>query len=923
MRAPTENTRSFATLALVAAIPIALLTVACGASYVAAPDYARSMGLDEEEQGPTIWTAFQPGAQAVVAPSTEQCPEQIAEDLGGLDLTPRPLGAEPWAAQATVWTVESALVKSADGGYLAVGLADPAGRRAWIKVPSGKAPTCVWPMNADLDGAIRLRGKTTVFAPWRPTCTKIEATGISAASTLLQSEPGLAMDVDGVALGDIVETAEGPIRIPWIELHGGTIRVRGDTFRFCFAPAGSPEATPPDNGLAMLHMPPGRCESEDTPHGKHVACTTTVGVWEGQASGDRVSLSMVRRTLGQVHFVGGKPVRGESFAKAVLSVETAQTQRSDERVGYDSIRRSVASALSESDGTFRVAEPGDPAINTKIMVNIDNLTIGDLERGEEQHSSEYQDGTRTVQNHRKQELHQEWMQAQQRTQQARTDYEDAIATHQMFVEQGDRTCRDGCALIQDPNQQTICYSGCDAGRIAAELTKPDREGITQAENEEMNAQIAYENEPETIEEPIYKTHYYKKKTFSRRASARVKIRIMPTGEQATEKASSFSNTWADFDVDADPQHNVEGHPATADWINRPDALLPHVGEAMAQIVAGEMRTAVSRAALRELRREASGAGLESKGGYEDVDAVAVGIARDRLDSRVQTGTSALSPTAPSALPSRAVRLGPTDCLLAVAVLPEGQSGAITLRTQSGSHGDLRRKSFAAMEVCAYELASGEQTAEEIQLAGEAASQVRWGLYRTKAGEGAPLPAAPLAPQPPQPMTPPVAAPGTVPTPPPPATLQPPVASPASRPPQPAPRPAPIAPAPAAPISTAQPAPPPMSPPATAAPPAEAAPPETAGQWEDLESEDPEVRLAGIAMISAKKETGAMPALKRIVAEDPEPKVRIAAWKAIGRLGTVEDAVELEPVRLKEKKKKVRATARKAVKGLLKKKKKPK
>ncbi|MBW2276015.1 MAG: HEAT repeat domain-containing protein [Deltaproteobacteria bacterium] len=916
MRTRAAKMHPVTKITLVAAIPFALLVGACGASYVAAPDYARSMGLETEQQT-TIWTAFQPGELAVVAPSTAQCPEQVAEDLAGLDLTPRPLAAEPWAAEATVWTVESAVVKSSEGGYLAVGLTDQTGRKAWIKVPGGSAPTCIWPMNTDLDSAIRLRGNTTVFAPWRPTCKKIEAEGISAASTLLESEPGLVMDVGGVALGDIVETAEGPIRIPWIELHGGTIRVRGDTFRFCFAPAGSPEAAPPDSGLAMLHMPPGRCQSQDTQHGEHVACSTSVGVWEGEAAGDRVSLSIVRRTLGQVHFVGGKPVRGESFAKAVLSVETATTQRSDERAVYDSIRRSVAAALANSDGTFRVAQPGDPAINTTIKVSIANLTIGELGHGEEQHSSEYQDGTRTIQNQRKPELHQEWMQAQQRVQQAEVDYQDAIATHQMFVEQGDRTCRDGCGLLNDANQQTICYSGCDVGKIAAELSKPDRDGITQAQNDEINAQSAYQSEPETIAEPIMKTHYYKKKLLSRSASATVKIRITPKGEQATEKTNSFSNSWGDYDVDSEPQYNVDGHPANAAWIDRPEALLPYVGEAMAQVVAGEMRTAVSRAALRELRREASGAGLDSKGGYEDVDAVAVGVARDRLDSRVQIGTSDLSPSAPSPLPSRAVRLGPTDCLLAVAVLPEGQTGAITMKTQSGSHGDLRRKSFAAIEVCAYELRPGEQTTEEIQLTGEAASQVRWGLYRTKAGEGTPLPATPSVAQPPTPATPPASAPQLAPAAPRPAAPKPPTARPAPRPAQPTPRPAPVASPPiGARPASAQPAPMP----ATTTPPIAVAPRPDSGDWKDLESEDPEVRLAGIAMITAKKETGAMPALRRIVAEDPVPKVRIEAWKAIGKLGTKDDVAELEPIRLKEKKKKVRAAARKAVKGLLKRKK---
>jgi len=899
MRAPTTKSPSLGDLARAAAMLPAFLACACAAQYVAAPDYARSLGLDTEQKG-TIWTAFAPGAQAVVAPATTGCPEQVAEELAGLDTAPRPLAAEPWAAQATVWTVQSAMVKAAEGGYLAVGLADPSGRRLWIKVPGGNAPACVWPMSADLDAALRLRGNTTVFAPWRPTCKKIEATGVAAASTLLESEPGLGMEVGGVALGEIIETPEGPIRIPWIELHGGTIRVRGDTFRFCFAPVGSPEASPPADGLAMIHMPAGRCDSEETPHGRHVTCSTSVGVWEGTASGDRVSLDMVHRTLGQVHFVGGKPVRGESFAKAVLSVETAETRKPDERTVYDSIRRSVADALADSDGTFRVAGPDDPKVNTRIRVSIDNLVIGELEKGREQDQSEYQDGTRWVHNDRKDQLQQDYMNAQQAVQQAESDYQTAIQNYDIAVQEAVNLCNSGCAMQTDPNYQSICYQSCDIGQVAAGIFKPTRDSVYQAETDAQNAEMAWQNEPTEIEEPIMKMWTYTRQTFGRGASATVRIRIEPKDEQATERTSSFSNTWSDFNVDNDPAHNVQGHPATAAWIDRPQALLPSVGEAVAGMVASEMRTAVSRAALRELRRDAAGAGLESRGGYEDVDAVAVGVARSRLDSRVQTGTSDLSPAGPTVLPSRAVRLAPSDCLLAVAVLPEGQTGAITLSSRSGSHGDLRRKSFAAMEVCAYELKAGEQAAEEIQLAGEAASQVRWGLYRTRADEGAPLPAAPPAPQGPPPLSPQPPAEAVQP--------RPPTAAPGAAPPgQPAPLPTPKAPPPA------------ITPGPAAATPAAPEPEPTSEAADELQSEDPEVRLAGIALAAAKKDTAALPELKRIVAEDPDPKVRKAAWDAIGKLGTKDDAADLESLRLAEKKPKVRAAARKAVKGLLKKK----
>jgi len=838
--------------AFVPAILLAAAAAGCGTTYVPAADYARSKGIAPEAAG-SVWRAFAPGGKALVAPSSEGCVEAVGEDLQTIDRGGRPLSSEAWAAVSTVWEVESALAASSGGGYLALALKGEQGRRVWMRIPSGSAPTCVWPMGRELAAAVPLRGGRTVFAPWRTSCGRVEATGTSVAATLLHSEPGMEMDIGGVVLGALAETPGGPTRVPWLEIHGGTVKVRWDSFRSCFAPAGSEDARPPADALALLHVDAKRCAAAESSRGRHVACKTSVGVWEGSAAEDRVSLSLARRTVGQVHFVDGRPVRGDRFAAVVVAVIAEQTRDPRERVVYESIAGSVARALSDSDGTFRVADQADPAVNTRITVAVTDLEVGKLRTASIEERTEYQDGVRVVHNDRKDQLFQELQEAQQGSVQAEQDFQAAIQTYDFAVQEAVNLCQSSCAMQTDPNMRTICQGTCDAGKIAAGIFKPTREGVDAAQLEEHEAQYAYDSEPAEIEEPVMRPWSYKKEVFERGASASVAIRIQPRGEEASEISDAFSDTWTDHRIEADPAHNVEGHTAQAPWIEDPDALLPEVGAAVSGMVAAHLRTAVSRAALRELRREASTNGLEGRGGYEDVDALAVGVAGPRLKMRVQTGASDLVSGRPISLPSRAVALKAGECLLGVAVMAEGRTGAITLGTVDGSHADLRGKAFAVVEICRDELRRGEESAGELRLLGDSGGRALWGLYRT--GD----------------------APGEV------------------------EEPAPVAPAEAPPVVIEQ---TPMR--------SEAV---ESGAWDDLRNEEPAVRIACIGMITAKKDRGALEELIRVASEDTEADVRAGAWEAIGSLATAADIPRLEPIRLAERAKKARAAARKAVKGL--------
>jgi hypothetical protein len=555
----------------------------------------------------------------------------------------------------------------------------------------------VWPLDEDLQGASALRGSRTVFAPWRSTCRAIDATGISAASTLLESEAGLELDVGGLALGEAAATPRGPARVPWIEVHGRTIRVRADTLRTCFAAAGSPDAAPPRSALSYLHLPEGRCQRRDASQDDHVECTSSVGAWEGRADNERISLRLVRRTLGAVHLVDGRPVKGDRWARTVIAVETGTSNDADESRVYQALRAAIPRALGRSDGTFRLADPGDPKVNTRIHVTVARVSTGKLQERTETGSSQYQDGERIEPNPAKEQARQRMTQAQQAVSQAEFQYQQDQQNFDIIVQQAADTCRSGCGMM-DPNYQATCYSTCDICVVAAQFARPTQDGINQAQAELSSAQSAFYAEPDTIAIPIIKDWTYKRKVFQRDASAEAGIRVEAEGEEPKEQRRGFDNSWSDYEVEADPRHNVEGHYAGSAWIREPAALVPLVGEAVAELAAAEIR-------------DAADAG------------------RGRLRQRLQTGTLEVGGGRSAVLPSQAISLDRETCLLAVAVQGDG-GGPIVMRTPSGSHGDLRRRTFAATEICGDELGGDPPAVEALEITGEGSGRTRWGFYRT-------------------------------------------------------------------------------------------------------------------------------------------------------------------------------------------------
>jgi hypothetical protein len=271
--------------------------------------------------------------------------------------------------------------------------------------------------------------------------------------------------------------------------------------------------------------------------------------------------------------------------------------------------------------------------------------------------------------------------------------------------------------------------------------------------------------------------------------------------------------------------------------------------------------------------------MDSRGGFEDVDAIAAETGRGRLRQRLQTGTLELAGGRPSALPSQAITLDRETCLLAVAVQGDG-GGPIVMRTPSGSHGDLRRRTFAATEICGDELGGDPPAIENLELVGESSGRTRWGFYRTSR-----------------------LLPGTAPA-------GGPEAEPAPRP---FADPEPKAPAPA---PEAEPAP--IGKPAEqpAAEEASEAPRADFSSFPDLESPKAAVRSAAIALIVARQEQTAVTAVLELAASDPDVGVRLKACRAVGDLGDRSDVAALEEVRMGDRNRKVRKAAEQAIRKLL-------
>jgi hypothetical protein len=707
-----------------AVLLFAALGVGCGPSAAAMAALASLPGAMQQGGKLTLW-----------APPGVTCPEKFAatEDalaLGGMTLDKRPGAQDPLPL-----TVHNSAI---DGSDVLLQLGPPAAPGVdpvpthFLRIPSGKHTQCIFSDTTAYQAALKEIGRQVAFVPWKPTCSGLEAVGEGAASMLVESDPVLTFEVTGVELGPTSATkfkkgAGGPSL--WFVLGEGTLKVRGEQLKKCFIDSTGETESP--SFAQLLATPLERCAS-DGPEGAHVACRTSLGLWDGKASGDVVALRRRRRTLGAVHFYDRHPVAGAPYAKTIVSVEhlPGPNDHSKKVLGMvsDAAKSAVESAAGEA---VRLTDPDGRGITHRLELEVTDAEISRLKKRQVAQSSEYKKGEKTVTNPEKEPAIQRVEEARRALSESEQNYTESVAD----FDEAKQRAMDECQERKDAaaeNEKALFGLSCDLGSLAIGLASPSRDGVNAAQQEVSDAQSHNNKTPKTIQEDIMDTWNYEKTVMSRSSSATVRVKLTSTlGADPMVESFSVNHEWEDYEVRADKFHNVTGHTPEAGPIDRPQTLLDPLGKKVKSDVVAQMKASIVHASLEEAMRAFAAAGkAESKPGFEIVDAVAYQVAGDRIKSLLFRGKASATAKTPAVLPSRNAKFSGNDCLLVVANVPLGQDGVgLKVSTASGNHADMRGRPVASIEICGYEVSA----APKIKVTVGKKTQVRWALYLTDGG----------------------------------------------------------------------------------------------------------------------------------------------------------------------------------------------
>ena len=701
---------------------ISAALLGCGPRIIPTSIYAGSVTDVGAETAPA-WASMQPGERVVVS-SLGSCRTQFGDSLDALEDQGTPLAQQAWAHKARVMTIEESVVRVADeknqAGYIALHVRDD-GEDRWLRLDGGGDRGCVQPLTPTVAEAMNRTGESVVFTPWANACTAVEAAGQAPRSALLEADAGSTMRIEELVFAPAGATNKGSGGEPWLLMNGGTLRVRADVLSQCFSSADGADAIePPEDASRMLHMTADRCIADEDDGKHHLACTTTVGVWEGLAEEDALSLRLVRRTLGPVHFLAGRPVTGARWANAVVAVTMGE--RNDDRVSslYEVMDRTIAKAMSSDDGAVRMANEDDPAVTYNVHVEVSDIRISGLATSTSDESSQYQDGTRTEPNPKKATARQRVSDAEIALNEAEADYNSSVVKAKAARE----ACVTACDQIGNALAAEMCKGGCS-------LVQPSNDGVTSAKSELSNARSALSSTPDTIQVPVMRTWNYTKTHYSRETSATLRIRMKPRGGEERSLSIPLSKKWTDYKVEADAAHNVKGHQPDEGPIRSERALVPFIAKQASAQLTDKLRSAISRATIEQALEAMRQGGAPNKRGYEDVDALAFALAGARLVEPVQRGRGSVpSGDKPYPLPIKAVRLAQDQCVVAVAVAAPDSGATITMRGQQERFGDKRDRSYAAVEICSEDLDSDRL--QSLAVHSDDGGNVRWGLYRSAA-----------------------------------------------------------------------------------------------------------------------------------------------------------------------------------------------
>lgn len=609
-----------------------------------------------------------------------------------------------WAKSASSWTVKSSLVD--DQGKVEPNLLlelqkSGSDERLWLYSKESSQLSCVYPSLPGVREASAALGKSFSWAPWKASCTDITAGG-GAFDALVSTPPtGTAWRAESVTL-----SADGPL----VNLAPGELFVTPTTLEQCFAEAGTPEALLPDSGaLAYLRVPASRCETERGPLTTHVACRSTVAAWHPDATG----LHAVRRTLGPIHLLDGKPVSGKRFARAVVAIDTGRAASQRETQLYSAIRGAASDLINRGDDSVRIASIGDPSVTTNIKISIKDVTIGELRTNRSRPTARYVVRTDTVRNEAKDSARRELEQAEQLVSQKRSEC-DSMPTVDVGASQA---CIDKCTAGGGMAAATCGFTCRDAGGNSSAKNDCD-ERVDQAENALRSARNAYQSMPDSVTNTVYGDWPYDRVDYARKVTATIQTDSgSSSGQKHATDSLEFEAT--DYEVVADGAHNVEGHAARRDFIDSPDSILPSLAERASEIAVKRLREAMSQGAIDAALKALAASGNKPKPGFEAVDAMAFDVVGARLMAAESYGD------AKGTLPTAGITPRAGECVLAVAVSADATS-EVTLATQDRRFADERKRPFATLELCSGEYGSSPPPAVLLE-----GNQVRWAVYHTR------------------------------------------------------------------------------------------------------------------------------------------------------------------------------------------------
>ncbi len=680
---------------------------------------------------PESWKSLEPGTNFLLYAPAGSCPVSMASSLAELEQGKGvPVAGTPAGTSLSVLQIKNTYVRTGSDAFAAIEVRAGAGGTHWLALPAGASHGCLQPVPPGLEAARRLVGTQLAFTPWAPTCTEVQATGRAPTAMLVDAEGDLVFKVDGLALGPASAQAKAAGKVGdrlWAKLASGALEVRVDVLSKCFSAPDSELAARPKDPLSQLRLPITRCEEDTDDDKRHVACRTTLGLWEGVMSDTAVELRAVRRTLGAVHFLDGKLVDGGRYARTIVALTVGQAPDPRRRQLYAALTPAMQKAMARDAGGVRVTASGASDATYRIGVELAEVSIGELQTSEVPQSTKYKVRDEQRPNPDKPA-------ARERAANARAQLSTAESEYQTRKQDFDRLKREAraeCDRIASEQKEAWARIAAGTGCAAADaIIQPSDSDVVSARTELSTAETALTNMPDTITVPIMADWQYTKKLFSRSVTSTLSISLQPA-DSPTPKTfqTPLQYTWQDYEVQADAAHNVEGHAADRGPIDNAEALVPYIAAAASAAVATRFRAAMAEAQIEAARRAMTAAGVEaSKPGYETVDALAYDMVGKRLEKPLLRGSSTLGAGKAVPLPADALNLSDDQCLLVVAAGTAESPLTLVIRTPDRKFGDTREGGFALLELCHAEIGGKLPT---LELTSKAPGGVKWTLFRTR------------------------------------------------------------------------------------------------------------------------------------------------------------------------------------------------